>query len=45
MITVLSKTQKIIYEMIGTSQIVKDIMAKKLEFISDPRNMKKYQNS
>ncbi len=38
MITVLSKTQKIIYEMIGTSQIVKDIMAKKLEFISDPRN-------
>ncbi len=37
MITVLSKIQNI-YEMSRKSQIVKDIMAKKLEFISDPRN-------
>ncbi|MCD7840131.1 MAG: hypothetical protein LUG46_05820 [Erysipelotrichaceae bacterium] len=33
-----SEIQNIIYEMSRKSQIVKDIMAKKLEFISDPRN-------
>ncbi|MCD7808314.1 MAG: hypothetical protein LUH02_03150, partial [Erysipelotrichaceae bacterium] len=32
------EVQNLIYEMSRKSQIVKDIMAKKLEFISDPRN-------
>ncbi|MCD7892989.1 MAG: hypothetical protein LUG60_04725, partial [Erysipelotrichaceae bacterium] len=38
MIKAISEVQNLIYEMSRKSQIVKDIMAKKLEFISDPRN-------
>ncbi|MCD7840132.1 MAG: hypothetical protein LUG46_05825 [Erysipelotrichaceae bacterium] len=38
MIKAISEAQNMIYEMSRKSQIVKDIMAKKLEFISDPRN-------